>query len=256
MVIPLNDTIFQLLQQEGLPTDQLQSHPLPNGMPFYTVPVSHTVALATWRRLRVQVEQTGFWPLLTEPNEERIEWITLEQEESRSAESVIAASMAIDPPIWLVRQQEENHTWLAENGYSPDEEEVDEGVWPEGARPDESFYTLQRASSLLLCLVPTTVPWTVPAYLPFGGWNECPHDEEHVVFLRHWYEQYGAELVVMTNDILEFAVTRPPQTRDQALALAREQYGYCNDIVTQGTETISNLAASLLDSKVWFFWWD
>jgi hypothetical protein len=252
MVTALNEITIQILQQEGLPTSQLQAHPLPGGTSFYTLPVSRTVALATWQRLR----QTGLWPQLMEPNDERIEWITLEQDENRTAESVIAAAMAIEPLAWIAQEREENRAWLIEHGYSLDEEEREEGTWPEGVKPDESFYTPQRAPSLWLCLVPTTMAWAVPAYRPFGGWNACPHDEVHVAFLRRWYEQYGAESVVMTRDILEFAVSRPPQTREEAITLAYEQYGYCADIVDQGTETISNLAATLLNSKVWYFWWD
>jgi hypothetical protein len=40
------------------------------------------------------------------------------------------------------------------------------------------------------------------------------------------------------------------------MTLAHEQYGYCTYIVDQGTETISNLDATLLKSTVWLFWWD
>lgn len=255
MATILNDTVIQLLQQEGVPTSQVQSHPLPEGASFYTVPVSRTVALRTWQRLRERVEQTGFWPLLTEASDE---WLQMEQGDGSAAAAVIAASREIDPPAWIAQQKAAHIAWLMEEGYALEEDEggAQEGDWPDDVAPSDGFYTLQQAPALWLCLVPTTIPWTVPAYLPFGGWNECPHDEVHVAFLRRWYEQYGAELVVMTRDILEFTVARPPQTREQALTLAWEQYGYCADIVDQGTETISNLAASLLNSTVWFFWWD
>ena len=42
----------------------------------------------------------------------------------------------------------------------------------------------------------------------------------------------------------------------EALDLAREQYAYCPDLVDQGTETLSALAASLLKDEWWHFWWD
>jgi Domain of unknown function (DUF4253) len=62
--------------------------------------------------------------------------------------------------------------------------------------------------------------------------------------------------VTMTQDTIELAVERPIQTREDALAVAHEQYVYCADIVQQGTETIEGLAAALLNAPEWFFWWD
>jgi hypothetical protein len=38
--------------------------------------------------------------------------------------------------------------------------------------------------------------------------------------------------------------------------LAQEQYAYCEDIVEQGTGSLANLAATLLDAPTWHFWWD
>jgi len=49
--------------------------------------------------------------------------------------------------------------------------------------------------------------------------------------------------------------SRPP-TREAALELAREQYVYCSDIVDQGVQTLSALAAVLMQSAWWYFWWD
>ena len=58
------------------------------------------------------------------------------------------------------------------------------------------------------------------------------------------------------KSVIEMAVTRPPQTREEAITLATEQYFYCSDIVDQGTETIDRLAAEILAQPRWFFWWD
>ncbi len=60
----------------------------------------------------------------------------------------------------------------------------------------------------------------------------------------------------MSADVIEMRVARPPTTREDAMALANEQYAYCEDIVHQGVESLSNLAATLLNGTVWFFWWD
>ena len=60
----------------------------------------------------------------------------------------------------------------------------------------------------------------------------------------------------MSRDIIEMSVAHPPRTRESALIVAREQYVYCSDIVDQGVGTISNLAATLLNGRIWYFWWD
>ena len=60
----------------------------------------------------------------------------------------------------------------------------------------------------------------------------------------------------MTHDTIELHVARSPRTRDDALALAYEQYAYCSDIVDQGAGTLEALAAVLVHASVWFFWWD
>jgi Domain of unknown function (DUF4253) len=60
----------------------------------------------------------------------------------------------------------------------------------------------------------------------------------------------------MAHDTLELRVSRLPQTRGTALALAQEQFAYCPDVIEQGRETFEALAAQLLKSTIWSFWWD
>jgi hypothetical protein len=74
--------------------------------------------------------------------------------------------------------------------------------------------------------------------------------------MRYWKERYGAEIVSLSGDVIECAVQKPPRTIEDSIELAWEQYWYCSDIVDQGTQTIMNLAAGLMNSDYWFFWWD
>jgi hypothetical protein len=60
----------------------------------------------------------------------------------------------------------------------------------------------------------------------------------------------------MSADTVELDVSCPVVGRERALALAREHFIYCYDIVHQGTGTLDHLAATLSNSGVWFFWWD
>ena len=105
-------------------------------------------------------------------------------------------------------------------------------------------------------IVKTTQSWEVPAFVRFGNWNSCPSPAEHCAVFRHWQEKYGAEILSITDDVIECCVTKPPQTEDECWELAWEQYGYCPDIVDQGVGTIGALASSLRDSSYWYFWWD
>jgi hypothetical protein len=92
--------------------------------------------------------------------------------------------------------------------------------------------------------------------LKLGNWNNCPPPEEHVAIWRYWDEKYGLKVYAVTDDVIEMFVSRPPQSREAVLALAREQFFYCKDIVLQGVGTLAQLAATLQNSKHWYFWWD
>jgi hypothetical protein len=93
----------------------------------------------------------------------------------------------------------------------------------------------------------------------FGGWNDCPYDAEHVAVLRYWHERYGVDLFAMGGDIIECVVERPPTTREEALNLAREQLLYAPGTLGEfsgGGSSVPELAAALLNSRHWLFWWD
>ena len=59
--------------------------------------------------------------------------------------------------------------------------------------------------------------------------------------------------------MIECTVERPPTTKEDALILAREQLLYSPGFLGEftGRETnIPRLAAALLNSRHWLFWWD
>lgn len=112
-----------------------------------------------------------------------------------------------------------------------------------------------QVQPVVLAEIPVKDPWEVFAYLPFGGWNECPAPEEHRAAAKYWFEQYGAVPAVMSMDILEYALPAPVP-RERAMELALEQYFFCVDIVDQGVGTVGALAGGLAKSKFWYFWWD
>jgi Domain of unknown function (DUF4253) len=107
-----------------------------------------------------------------------------------------------------------------------------------------------------ILILPTDDSSKIPAYLHWGHWNGCPAPEYHIAALRSWRERFGAELVGLSHDVMNVRVQSKPPTREAALELAREQYVYCSDIVDQGVQTLSALAAVLMESDWWYFWWD
>ena len=118
-------------------------------------------------------------------------------------------------------------------------------------------YETRKTMPLILAHIPVKHPWEVFAYLPFGGWNECPDTDELMAVTKYWFEQYGAVPAVMTHDVLEFDLPAPvPQER--AMEVAQEQYAFCPDVVDQGGEdaTVGALADTLRQSDKWYFWWD
>jgi hypothetical protein len=135
------------------------------------------------------------------------------------------------------------------------------GDWPAQA---ESFPTLGVAvdfdgkpiDKAHIILVPTDDWTTVPAHLRWGGANACPPAEFHVAALRSWRDRFGAELVGLGPDRMCVRLQRLPKTREAALDLAREHFGYCEDLVYQGFGALRPLAAALMQSDWWDFWWD
>lgn len=170
----------------------------------------------------------------------------------QSADEILEVAERIEIPGWFREREAEE----------PESFQVAPAEWPEappgrfGLTAHLDPVTRTPHETVIIGLLPVDVSWKVPAHIKNGGWNECPGPEEHVAVFRSWHERYGAEVACFTNDVVEFLVPRPPRTREDAMALAREQFVYCPDIVLQGVESLEVLAATLLDGPTWYFWWD
>ncbi len=124
----------------------------------------------------------------------------------------------------------------------------------------DSFVTVcegdsEETKELILAKVPTKNPWEIFAYLPFGGWNECPDTVELMSVSKYWHEKHGAIPSVISSDTLEYN-TPKLENKDDSLKLATEMYLFCPDIIEQGMGTIHKLAAHITSSTPWLFWWD
>ncbi len=116
-------------------------------------------------------------------------------------------------------------------------------------------YNSEKSHNIILAKIPTTRPWEVFAWVPFGGWNECPDPDVMMAVSKYWYEKYGAVPATISHDVLEYTA-KPVENFDTAKQLAFEQGMFCIDIIEQGVGSYGVLADMLTNSTVWYFWWD
>lgn len=226
---------------------------------YFSVPGEK--AEEVWLRLREQVDASGLWPVIlgTEDDCEEQVYAVNHPEElgHEAAEAIIKKGLVLNATEWL----DERYNAQPDFFQTDEVKGGDDYSAFNAISKKYQFYTVMDLQKMYhpdinIALVPTRNSWEVPALLYYGGWNECPVPEAHVAMLRYWNEKHGAELFSMAGDVLELYVRHPPTEPAAALALAREQFIYCSDIVHQGTETLHALAEEIAGSHGWFFWWD
>ncbi|MGE0434308.1 MAG: DUF4253 domain-containing protein [Planctomycetota bacterium] len=216
-------------------------------------------ALTTLWQRRQLAASTGKYPFIVGSRDD-LRRLRKSAEQAQPAQEILAAAERIDAGQWFAaRRAAEREFFIREA----------EGEWPTPREDDGDGTAVPTPTFCAHCdsageVHPEVVlgtariaeSWQLPAVVRYGNWNACPPPALHCALHRHWHAEYGAEIISMSADVIECLVPQPPTTREAALALAWEQYWYCSDIVEQGCESVSALAAALLDSDYWFFWWD
>lgn len=202
----------------------------------------------------------GFYPAIFLMDEYAVQWLQEVVKNDYDREQIIAGCRDDGKFLLDERFREYMEDFLEDMG-----EEGLEDLIGDETEGDElhhfigyiSFSNGMLEADALLLEIPVEHPWEVIGYLPMGGWNECPAPEEMISICRYWYEKYGAVPAVFTHDVMEFYAPLGLNGAD-ALETAKEHYAFCIDRVDQGTRTykISELAAGLARSTVWYFWWD
>lgn len=249
--------------------------------PIYYAAVSTETLPNLWDTARSLVEESGYWPMVL-GDEEEVEHhrqnceysnrvylppddpdAEMDARDEPSPQEILIRAQGTDAAQWLqaIRElrgvlEEEDWEWEADDEDLPGEESHLYDDLAKEESPADEFSTFQdwkwhSVTITYLGFIPTRRSHEVPAFLRYGGWNCCPHPQEHVVLLERWEQVYGAEIVVVRPDVIEMRVGRPPQSREAALPLAEEQFAYCP---TEGT--LSILATTLVGRRTWFFWWD
>ncbi len=195
----------------------------------------------------------GFYPAIVVLEEYGMEWLKYAVQGDYDRESVIDGCG--DNGQDILRERFEEYTEEDElRDYIGEETEGDELHHFCGY---VSFREEVLVQDTLLLEIPVKNPWEIVGYLPMGGWNECPGPEDMIAICKYWYEKYKAVPAVFAGDVMEFYAPLGLNGVD-SIEAAKEHYAFCMDRVDQGTRTykLSELAAGLAGSDVWYFWWD
>ena len=225
-----------------------------------------------YRQARDRGAREGFLPVLVVVNETLWECLVM-----NSGQDSDADDFAFDPgavanyrnamlsaPLKSGRLVLDHLTGVRREETSEDDMDWDEEILGEmaGGEAIDRFcgywdYSTKKTYPLVLAEIPVSHPWEIFAWLPFGGWNECPDTPELMAVSKYWFELYGAVTAVITHDVLEYSLPAPA-VDDAAVKLALEHYAWCPDVVDQGSEdgTVGTLADTLRQSTIWYFWWD
>ncbi len=219
-----------------------------------------------WSELAARFPETGVWPIVLEPltTDDNRQWWDGELDPTLSRQPDELDGVDVEATL---------SGWWSDSMPSAAELEddefaalVDESLTPFGrtfpgtaAAPGGEPRTTTSAPGAAghLGLVPVERPADAPAVLGWTGPINYYNDIGPLTtVLRSWEDRYGAVVVGLGLDTLSMVARRPPQTEDEAAALAAEHFAVCPDLVWQGTETVGDYASLLRGQVTWAFWWD
>jgi hypothetical protein len=220
--------------------------------------------MKTFNEWSSEGREKGFYPLIIKPDDILAESLELgledmeleftQEEIKKYRDSIIKESEDIDVKEFLDARFSE---------YSEMHEDIDITGKFLDTKPGSVFYShMDRGvphKEILMVKIPVKNPWEIAAWIPMGGFNDCPSPAEQTAVFKYWYEKYKAVPAVVTYDVWEMKTDNPPKNEEEAEILAREQFAFCYDIVMQassGWDTIRALASTLKNSSSWYFWWD
>jgi hypothetical protein len=229
-------------------------------------PIASGQAATVWRHWRSRQHETGLVPVITSQVNSVQALHALAERAATVEEMRPAAPSAVTE---IVRRVATKSVAEAYPGEEEEQEDLHDPVrlarlltesTGEKAEGNELAF-IQRWGSrkLWLLLVEARDDALLPVMLPgflSGGRTAYPDSEpispsEHAAFLRHWGDQYGAEVFFMNAVEVQLLVKRPPVNLSEIAVLAVEQNAYCDDL-----HDAVEMGDGQARSNVWNFWWD
>ncbi len=229
----------------------------------YCVDIHKIDTLDAWLKLRNMASEGKYWPVIIDDLE------TLDRlgEQMDSAHPTSFTAEQQRDWAWVKELPEEWREWadkgnkLSFEGWVAEREAEDPleddfmGEW-EDLNPSEKYMLepdILRKGDNQILLLPVENFWEVPAYLRFGNWNDCPKPDVHVSAFKYWSQRFGAQLIGIRFDTIEFVLEKPVKDKEEAIEIAKQQYYYCSDTAPSG---LLQAASCLPGVKGWMFWWD
>lgn len=229
------------------------------GTPVYACEVSGADGFRIWYGLRELHPQSGWWPVLTEAGTRlaaangggpQLISTPLERGRRLDAEDLLAAR--------LVPQRHEEGTPEAKDHFAGLVNALAADL--AGTANIDSVGGLHLAGlhrdRITLLAVPAGDGFEVPALLGWpGGWAYGLGGAEHYAILRHFHDQYGAELLTLDAGRMDLLIRDRPRTAQAVARAALELYAYCPDIVRRSAGTLPDLARGQILGNTWSLWW-
>lgn len=219
--------------------------------PTYLLRIPTTQVLTQWELLRNLVSATGYWPVIGWDRFKQPPW------EEEPVQDIVEAGLRVDVERWFEQQWLEHGRNSVGMSATRKARVADRASSPFTFRLHLGRFTNTVPSLTPIALIPTVNSWEVPAYLTVTANDWDPSPEVHTAIMKYWNERWKAELVSVISGAIEMRVLQPPATFVDSFALAKEQFLYSPDLVTQDLGgDIYALTTMLLNGHVWYFWWD
>ena len=143
-------------------------------------------------------------------------------------------------------------------GYELERDELEVEDDPTADMDDLDFEEqIEKQGEILIAEIPVKNPWEIFVYIHFGGWNDCPGNEDIMAISKYWFEKYGAIPFAISHNTLEYIVEKPVDDEDK-IRFTEEFYAFCPDSVDKYMESfnIDKLAKKIYKNKLWNFQWN
>ncbi len=216
---------------------------------------------AEYEKAVIRGKKEGFVPVLVSADSVLAEWFSFDDDSDYSKEKILedvkketrSGSKLLEEKCKLYfddydedYEDFEDYKQYLEDDFWEDEEDDEE--------EDSDLLCSFTDNETILFEIPVKNPWEVIAWLPFGGWNECPEPVEMMMICHYWYDEYKAVPAVISHDTMEFILEKPISDEETAWEVAKQHCVFCSECIESGS--LCEVTDSILDSKVWYFWWD